>query len=130
MRAQRTPTLSWQDFLVLRLGAGALQLASYLCPTTLLLCKATQLTLVPLNRMCSRKCATPLLASFSNLLPELIHMPTVVVSAKGIVSEATRRPLGSVVTCSMYTAWGSQVGVHMPCLWGSAAGCETHLGAG
>jgi hypothetical protein len=56
--------------------------------------------LVPLNRMCSRKCATPLLASVSKRLPELIHTPTVVVSANGMVSVATRSPLGRVVTCT------------------------------
>jgi hypothetical protein len=42
----------------------------------------------------------PLLASFSNLLPELIQMPTVAVSAYGLASVATRRPFGRVVTCN------------------------------
>lgn len=55
-------------------------------------------TLVPLNRMCSKKCATPLFASVSKRLPELIQIPTVVVSAKGIASVATRRPFRRVVT--------------------------------
>lgn len=59
-------------------------------------------TLVPLKRMCSRKCAAPLVSSVSNLLPELIQTPTVAVSAKGMCSVATRRPLGRVVTCARH----------------------------
>lgn len=55
-------------------------------------------TFVPLNSMCSRKCAVPLFSSVSNLLPELIHMPTVAVSAYGTVSVATRNPFGNVET--------------------------------
>lgn len=54
-------------------------------------------TLVPLNDMCSRKCAVPLLTAFSYLLPASIQTPTVAVSVKGRVSEATRNPLGNVV---------------------------------
>jgi hypothetical protein len=57
------------------------------------------ITLVPLNRMCSRKCAVPLFASVSNRLPELIQIPTVAVSACGLASVATRKPLSSVVIC-------------------------------
>ena len=58
-----------------------------------------KLTFVPLKAMCSRKCAAPLLSAVSYLLPASIQTPTVAVSAKGVVSEATRIPLGSVVTC-------------------------------
>ena len=58
------------------------------------------LTFVPLNAMCSRKCAAPLLSGVSYLLPASIHTPTVAVSANGVVSEATRMPLGRVVTCN------------------------------
>ena len=53
---------------------------------------------VPLNAMCSRKCATPLFASDSYLLPVSIHTPTVAVSPP-VDSLATRSWLGSVVTC-------------------------------
>lgn len=55
-------------------------------------------TLVPLKRRCSKKCAVPFVASVSKRLPELIHTPTVVVSAKGMTSVATRMPLGRTVT--------------------------------
>ena len=58
------------------------------------------LTFVPLNAMCSRKCAAPLLSGVSYLLPASIQTPTVAVSANGVVSEATRMPLGRVVTCN------------------------------
>ena len=58
------------------------------------------LTFVPLNDMCSRKCAAPLLSGVSYLLPASIQTPTVAVSANGVVSEATRMPLGRVVTCN------------------------------
>lgn len=57
------------------------------------------LTFVPLKRMCSRKWAVPLFSSVSKRLPELIQMPTVVVSAKGIASVATRMPFERVVIC-------------------------------
>jgi hypothetical protein len=60
-----------------------------------------------LNRMCSRKCAVPLLAAVSKRLPELIQMPTVAVSAYGFASVATRSPLPSVVTCSSQAASAS-----------------------
>lgn len=63
-------------------------------------CVLARPTLVPLNSRCSKKCAVPLVASVSKRLPLLIHMPTVVVSAKGMTSVATRRPLGSTVTCT------------------------------
>ena len=56
-------------------------------------------TLVPLKAMCSKKCAAPLLSSVSYLLPASIQTPTDAVSAKGVVSEATRSPLERVVTC-------------------------------
>lgn len=56
-------------------------------------------TLVPLKDMCSRKCAVPLLTSVSYLLPASIHTPTVAVSVNGLVSDATRNPLGRVVIC-------------------------------
>ena len=59
-------------------------------------------TFVPLKAMCSRKCAAPLLAAVSKRLPASIHTPTTAVSAKGVVSDATRSPLGSVVTCVCY----------------------------
>ena len=60
------------------------------------------LTCVPLNAMCSKKCAAPLFCAVSYLLPASIQTPTVAVSAKGVVSEATRIPLGRVVTCDMH----------------------------
>lgn len=60
--------------------------------------------------MCSRKWATPLLASVSKRLPELIHMPTVVVSANGMASVATRMPLGRVVTCGQARGTGKGTG--------------------
>ena len=61
---------------------------------------AVVLVLVPLNAMCSRKCAVPLLAAVSYLLPASIHTPTVAVWACGVASVATRMPLGRVVTCA------------------------------
>lgn len=48
--------------------------------------------------------ATPLVASVSKREPEFTHTPTVAVSAPGIVSVATRRPLGSVVTYAFHRA--------------------------
>ena len=57
-------------------------------------------TVVPLKAMCSRKWAVPLLAAFSYRLPASIQTPTVAVSAKGVVSDATLSPLDRVVTCS------------------------------
>lgn len=53
--------------------------------------------LLTLNAMCSRKCATPLVSSVSNLLPASIHSPTVHVLPPWF-SEATRIPLGRTVT--------------------------------
>eukprot|EP00976_Prorocentrum_cordatum_P013556 270500-Prorocentrum_minimum.AAC.2 len=50
--------------------------------------------------MCSKKCAVPLFSEVSKRLPASIHTPTVAVVAKGVVSVATRSPLGSVVTCA------------------------------
>lgn len=41
----------------------------------------------------------PLLTAFSYLLPASIQTPTVAVSVNGLVSDATRSPLGSVVIC-------------------------------
>ncbi len=54
--------------------------------------------LVPLNAMCSRKCAVPFVCASSYLEPASIHTPTVAVSAPGTVSVATRSPFASVVT--------------------------------
>ena len=56
--------------------------------------------LVPLKAMCSRKCAVPLLAAVSYLLPASIHTPMVAVCAWGLASVATRMPFGRVVTCA------------------------------
>ena len=63
---------------------------------------------VPLNAMCSRKCAVPLLASVSNRDPASIHTPTVATGHTLFVSVATRIPFASVVT--------------------SVAGCGTRIG--
>ena len=57
---------------------------------------------VPLNAMCSRKCAVPLFAAVSYRDPASIQTPTVAVSAFGVVSVATRMPLASVVTCALF----------------------------
>ena len=50
-----------------------------------------------LNAICSRKCATPLLASVSNRDPVSIHSPTVAVGDPAS-SVATLMPLSSTVT--------------------------------
>lgn len=47
--------------------------------------------------MCSRKCAAPLVDSDSYRDPASIQTPTAAVWACGVVSVATRRPLGRVV---------------------------------
>lgn len=48
--------------------------------------------------MCSTKWATPLVSSFSYLLPASIQRPTVAVAAP-VSSVATRIPLSKVVNC-------------------------------
>ena len=58
---------------------------------------------VPLNAMCSRKCAAPLFDAASYLLPASIHTPSVTVShSAGTLSVATLRPFLRVVT-SVYS---------------------------
>ena len=58
---------------------------------------------VPLNAMCSKKCAAPLLEAASYRDPASIQTPSVTVShSAGTLSVATRRPFFSVVT-SVYS---------------------------
>ena len=53
---------------------------------------------VPLNTMCSTRWATPLTSARSWRVPTPTQTPRDAVSTWGIVSVATRRPLGRVVT--------------------------------
>ena len=53
---------------------------------------------VPLNAMCSRKCAVPFVSLDSYRDPASIQTPTVAVSLYGVASVATRKPDGKVVT--------------------------------
>ena len=58
---------------------------------------------VPLNAICSRKCAAPLFEAASYLLPASIQTPNVTVShSAGTLSVATLKPFFSVVT-SVYS---------------------------
>ena len=58
---------------------------------------------VPLNAICSKKCAAPLLDAASYLLPASIQTPSVTVShSAGTLSVATLKPFFSVVT-SVYS---------------------------
>ncbi len=52
--------------------------------------------MVPLNSMCSTKCATPLSASDSWREPRVSHTPTVTERTWGIASVTSRKPDGSV----------------------------------
>jgi hypothetical protein len=61
---------------------------------------------VPLNNMCSTKCADPLSSSDSCRDPRVSHTPTVTDRTCGIVSVTSRRPDGRVSETTMRDTQG------------------------
>ncbi len=59
---------------------------------------------VPLNAMCSSRCATPLCSAGSLRVPTPAQTPSDVVSTESIRSVATRNPFGRVVTRTVSAA--------------------------
>ncbi|KAJ0545227.1 hypothetical protein HanRHA438_Chr08g0332991 [Helianthus annuus] len=79
----------------------SLDVYAFKCPPIFSISSSKSLTdlfSVPLNIICSKKCATPFVSSVSNLDPASIQTPTVAVCDARFDSVATRRPLGRVVT--------------------------------
>ena len=71
---------------------------------------------VPLNAICSKKCAAPLLDAASYLLPASIQTPSVTVShSAGTRSVATLKPFFSVVT-SVYSGKAPRTAADDLCL--------------